>query len=267
MTKVRNDEAVHNSLKRFYKDYVQHSLDNKMVSEFIRFHPIFMMWERLTGLIAMDHLNDVILIDFKIGEDELWKNMKKGHRYNIKKSEKEGCKVTIIESPTKAEIETFSQIYKETMNRSKAGKKYYFSNEYLIDHFKLLNTILIQVEFEGNVIGASMFMLGDNIMHYHLSGSTEIGKGIYPSNSILWEAMRFGIEKRFKYLHLGGGRGSNDNLFNFKKGFSDITYPFYIGKIIHDQKGCDELLRRNKKANAESDFFPTYRCALDDNIV
>src|SRR5690606_33259686 len=98
------------------------------------------------------------------------------------------------------------------MDRNKASEKYYFSKEFIDDHFKLLKAILVQAEYDNNVIGSSMFIYGDEIIHYHLSGTSNV-KNVYPSHLIIFELIKWAKERNFKYLHLGGGRGTNDSLF------------------------------------------------------
>lgn len=259
--------GVARSLKEFFDYYCSYSSDNCIVSEFIRFHPISEMWKVWLDIINLTQINDVVTVDLTKGEESIWQGMKKSHRYSVRKSRKEGSAVSIIKKPTDSDIDTFIEIYSETMLRNKAGKKYYFSKEFLSDHFSMLDTILIQVEHRDQIIGMSMFMLGGKYMHYHLSGTVEDVRGLYPSNAIIWEAIRYGVENGYELLHLGGGRGRNDSLFDFKKGFSGITFPFYIGKLIFDHQKYEELIKSNPLIKRDVDFFPAYRYGLDEEIV
>ena len=74
-------------------------------------------------------------------------------------------------------------------------------------------------------------------------------------------------ENNFKLLHLGGGRGKNDSLFEFKKGFSNDIIPFYIGKMIFDMKTYKSLRTMNSMSATSNNYFPAYRQGFDDKIV
>jgi hypothetical protein len=91
-------------------------------------------------------------------------------------------------------------------------------------------------------------------------------QNLYPSNLIIWETIKWAKNKNFKTLHLGGGRGANDSLFEFKKGFSKVFYPFYLGKRILNEKAYNELLSLNSFDEADN-YFPSYRKNIDKNIV
>lgn len=73
-----------------------------------------------------------------------------------------------------------------------------------------------------------------------------------------------------RYLHLGGGvGGSNDRLLQFKRGFSELLFPFSTLRLITDEGKYRELTTRRAHAadvSAEDvssgQFFPAYRAPL-----
>ena len=153
------------------------------------------------------------------------------------------------------------------MDKNNATQKYYFSAEFIKDHFKLLNTLLIEAEHGNNTLGMSMFIYGDYIIHYHLSGTSIDPRKLYPSHMILFEAMKWAKERKFKYLNLGGGRGVNDNLFGFKKGFSKLTNPFYTANMIFNNNVYEELIELNDIIPDSTNYFPKYRYGFDEKIL
>jgi len=263
VTKVK--DKISGSLKEFFVEYENYALKNNYISEFARFHPFLGNWKFFDNFFDINYLNDVVIVDLTKDLNEIWKNIKKGHRYNIKKSMREGCEVEIVSDALK-KIENFIKNYYLTMDKNKAPKKYYFSTEFISDHFNLLNAILIEVKYKNEVIGASIFICGDKIIHYYLSGTTYNFKGLYPSDLTLWETIKWAKKNGFKYLDLGGGRGKNDSLFEFKKGFSKITSPFYIGKKIFNIKVYQKLLMLNPTSSSNG-YFPAYRQGFNEKIV
>lgn len=263
--KTEDKEKINESLKEFFEKYKDYALRNNYICEFVRFHPIYKNWEFLHSIFNIEYLNNIAIINLNKDLEKIWQNIKKGHKYNIKKSIREGCKVEVINNPLKKNINNFIKIYYFVMDKNQASKKYYFPTEFINAHFKLLNAILIEVKYKSRTIGSSIFICGNKIVHYYLSGATHDFKGLYPSDLMLWEAIKWAKGNNFKILHLGGGRGENDSLFEFKKGFSDLIKPFRIGKLIFNANTYSKLSRINNKR--PSHYFPEYRQGFDKKIV
>ena len=102
-------------------------------------------------------------------------------------------------------------------------------------------------------------------MHYHLAGSRAEYRNYAAGNLLIYEAARWGVERGFRTLHLGGGVGSGeDNLFRFKRSFNkNYECQFSIGKEIFLQEIYDCLVLQRIDADPEFDvensFFPLYR--------
>jgi hypothetical protein len=70
-----------------------------------------------------------------------------------------------------------------------------------------------------------------------------------------------------RYLHLGGGvGGSDDRLLQFKRGFSELTFPFLTLRMITDPEKYRELTALSAQAanvpveeRLHSEYFPAYR--------
>ena len=87
-------------------------------------------------------------------------------------------------------------------------------------------------------------------MHYHLSGTLMDFRPYAPTNLLLYSAALWASERGIKKLHLGGGVGTEDSLFNFKKQFNKKgRIPFFIGRTIVDREIYDYLLDLRKKSD------------------
>ncbi len=264
-----NDEAkIKNSIKSFYNEYESYCNEQNYVCEFIRFHPIYKNWGFFNNYIEEIYSNDVIIIDLSSSVEEIRMGFNKHKRQQIKKSINKNCTIKIIDDPSEHEIANFLDLYNKTMDKNKASKKYYFSKSLITDHFTILKNhcILIYANLNSEIIGGSLFIYNKDIMNYHLSGTISIN-GIFQSDLILWEAIKLAKEKGLKYFHFGGGRGKNDGLYQYKRGFSKITFPFYYGKIIFNQIKYDELIKLNPKSSESENYFPAYRVGLDETII
>lgn len=266
INKCEDKEELKNSLRIFIEEYKKYALEKHYVCEFIRFHPILKNWERLEGLINIRYLNDTVALDLTQSYEEIWRNITKKTRYYIRKALKEFEDHQIVEHPSEKEIEDFSLLYNKTMVKNKAAKKYFFSTKFIADHYEFDN-LLIYCRNQDKIIGSSAILLkGNFIMHYHLS-ATNYDFPNPPSRAVLWKAIEWAKENGYKWFHFGGGRGVNDSLFEFKKGFSTTILPFHISKLIFNFEVYDELNSLNPLSNENSDFFPLYRVGFDIEIV
>lgn len=266
--KTDNQMKTKESLGCFLKEYEDYARSQNYVCEFIRFHPIFKNQNFFDGIMRIRRLNDVVEVDLGKPLEEMIGGFRKGHRYNIKKSIRESCQAVIVERPAKKNITDFSKIYRATMDRNHALGKYYFSEEFIENHFKMPGTFFVEIWHKGNIICSSMFLVGPTIAHYYLSGSAIDSKGLYPSSLAIWEAIKFAKDKGCLLFQLGGGVGANDSLFDFKKGFSEEIAPFYVGEMIFDQAGYQSLVGINiNNISPQSDYFPAYRCGLEKRII
>lgn len=233
------------------------------VSLFLRLHPIL-----------NSDLNDTkysfkngytLNVELNRNYEDIFKIYKSGHRYDIRKALKND-EITIVDDVDFEYYLDFIKIYNDTMTALNASDFYFFSDDYFQ---KLKYTLgkklkLIIVKNENSVIGASLFMLNNGIIQYHLSGTTLDGRKFQPSKLILDYMIKWGIDNDFKYLHLGGGVGSaKDQLYDFKKGFSSTELEFSTIRMITNQEKFFELCRENSNPEAQiedlSNFFPLYR--------
>ena len=123
---------------------------------------------------------------------------------------------------------------------------------------------LVVVKLNNQVIGASLFMLHNGIIQYHLSGTSIDGRKFQPSKLILDYMVDWGISQGCTFLHLGGGvGGQQDALYKFKKGFAANDYSFYTVRLITNntiyRNLCSDLNFTEAEIDNISDFFPLYR--------
>jgi len=264
--KTENKVKVAESVNEFFEIYKKFALKNNYVSEFIRFHPIFVNWKEFEELFETLYLNDVVILDLTQNQDDICNNMAKKTRYYTRKALQDFERIITTDSPSEKEIEEFLNLYHDTMDKNKASSKYYFTKSFIKDHFDF-KTLLIYCKNQSGVIGSSgLFLEGKSIIHYHLSSSNYQFK-TSPARVVLWNAIIWAKEQGIKTFHFGGGRAKNDSLFYFKKGFSNTQIPFYIGKIIFNSNLYNELVDKNTLIQRDPTFFPLYRVGYDNTIV
>ncbi len=241
-----------------FEEYEAWCKANRIVSEFVRFHPLIENQKYSLGNYNVIPLGQVIAMDCT-DEETLWMNMSSRNRNKIKKAINIGVSVSYggIEK-----LEEFIQIYEETMDRDNAEDYYYFKKEYYDCLFNDLkdNLLVFSAELEGRTLSTCIVFMENGRLSYHLAGSTRISGNIYETNLLIYEVAKWGNRNGYRSFLLGGGVGSKeDYLYQFKRGFDDKhSFQFYIGKKIHLQDKYDELV--SKRENIENmNFFPAYR--------
>ena len=240
--------------------YVAWCQKNKIISEFVRFHPMLKNHIAVQNHYDVVPLGDVVAMDLASPEI-IWANISSKNRNMIRKAQKNG--VTIYHGRYPEIYETFRQIYNGTMDKDNADAYYYFSREFYESILMDLphNAQVFYAVFENKVIAASIMLACNKKMNYHLSGSSREFSFLAPTNLLLYEAALWGCANGCKSLYLGGGIGSaEDSLFKFKRAFyrGDDLPRFHIGKKIFNSEHYDMLVSM-RKDTPEGGFFPKYR--------
>lgn len=258
---INNGYSKKELVSIFQKEFEVYCIENKIVSEFIRFHPI------VNNGIDFKSVYDSICIRNTVGtnlrdyNDPVSSEFSKGCRKNIRQAINKGISWRITKKPDS--IDVFKDIYYSTMDRNNAVDYYYFNDNYFqccLDWFKD-NIILVEAIFEKRTIAASLCFIYDKTIHIHLSGTLSEYLYLSPAYILRYAATLWGKENGYEVIHHGGGRSNakDDSLFTFKKQFGQHTlFDFYVGKRIWNQKIYDELVERHRGIK-DSGFFPAYR--------
>ena len=252
------------SINKFNEVYHKKLKEEKIISVFTRFHPLFQNAEYVRDISEVIDLGNTIEMDL-VSEEVLWKNVIPKNRTAIRKGIKRG--VSIRHGKDLSLFDKFIEIYNGTMDHDQAEAYYYFDKEfYKSIHTDLYdNYEMFYAEHEGEIIAMSIILYDNNIMHYHLSGAKYEYRPLAPTNLLLFEAALWGNKQGFKSFHLGGGLGSGeDGLFKFKQAFNrNSGLQFSIGKQIIMPNIYEELVEIRKRKDVDFDenssFFPLYR--------
>ncbi len=247
--------------KKFLKDITEYCINNKIVSQFVRFHPLLKNYESMPLVIETKYLRDTIYIDTEKKEN-IMLNMDSKNRNMVRKAQKNNV---LIVKENISKYEDFIPMYTETMAKNGADAYYTFNREY----FEALqsmkdNAFILYAIYNGMPISGAIMFFNDRYMHYHLSGSRTEYRKYSPSNLLLYEAACIANNMGIRQLHLGGGMAPDDSLFGFKKQFNkNGRAAFVVGRTIFDKESYDNLLDIRKQYDAEFDknnsFMIQYR--------
>lgn len=241
-----------------FKSYEIWCKNNKIISEFVRFHPMIKNHENCMDAYNVVQLGEVVHMDLTSSEC-IWNNITSKNRNCIRKAIKNDVKIYNGRYPEIYKI--FRLIYNETMNKDDAKEYYYFEPEFyesILDNLPQNAQVFYAMKNE-KIIAASIMLATNRMMSYHLSGSLREYGSLAPTNLLLYEAALWGCSNGYKTLLLGGGVGAGkDGLFKFKRAFykGELNH-FFIGKKIYNQERYDDLLFIREPF--ESEYFPKYR--------
>ena len=239
-------------------------------SAFFRMHPL--LSDGLSELFPDDFFTaggETVAMDLSRDEGELWKGIREGHKWTIKKCRKLGFTARMV--PLRGHLERVMEIYRETMDRVQAKKSYYFGREYFERLGEMPGRVHCGVaESGGQEAAACIFFECGGIVQAHLGGTRSEFLDKSPFHLLLYFAAMWAKSRGNRYFHLGGGvGGSNDRLLQFKRGFSQLLFPFSTLRLVTDEAKYRVLTARRARAAEVSveqvacgDYFPAYRAPL-----
>lgn len=239
-------------------------------SAFLRMHPL--LSDGLAELFPEGFFTaagETVAMDLTLDEGALWKGIREGHQWTIKKCRKLGFEARMVS--LRAHVECVMEIYRETMDRVQAKESYYFGRDYFATLAEMPEHVHCGVvESEGRPAAACVFFECGGIVQAHLGGTRSEFLGKSPFHLLLYSAAEWARARGNRYLHMGGGvGGSNDRLLQFKSGFSRLRFPFSTLRLVTDEEKYRELTARRAQAAAVpveavagGDFFPAYRAPL-----
>jgi serine/alanine adding enzyme len=242
-------------VEAFWQLYDGWCAENRVVSTFLRFHPLLEN-QRLTGpSVELERLADTASWRLD-GDDDLFAGMHRHHRRVVRRAE--GLvEVEARERPDR--LDAFAELYEATMRRQEASPFYFFPPAYwdelaggLRDRLVCFDAVL-----EGEIVASILCLASPPWLHYHLGASLEPARALGASHLLMLTAARWGRERGYEQLQLGGGVGGReDSLWEYKHRFSPGgRREAWIGKLVHDGEAYAELAGSRDR----SGFFPAYR--------
>jgi serine/alanine adding enzyme len=248
-------------LEEYYKAFKKYCLENNIVSEFVRFHPVLNNIEDFKSIYQTQIIRSTLGTNLKDFDDPVQSEFSKGCRQRIRTALNKGIEYKVTEKPEN--LHSFKEIYYSTMDRNKATNYYYFDDDYFEDCLKYFkdNIILVEAIFENKVIATDLCFAYNKIINIHLSGTLSEYIYLSPTYILRYAATLWGKEKGYKLIHYGGGRSNSrtDNLFLFKKKFAKNTeFEFGVGKNIWNEDIYNKLCS-SLGVDSNCEYFPAYR--------
>lgn len=253
----RKEELI-NTFKQKFEKYC---IENNIVSEFVRFHPIIQNAKDFKEIYKVEHIRNTVGTNLEEYDDPFQSEFSRSCRKNVRKALRNGISYKVSEKPT--DVSEFKKFYYSTMDRNKADDYYYFDDSYFENCVKLFkdNLLLVEAIYEEQTVAMGLYFIYNGIIHIHLSGTLSEFLYLSPAYILRYAVTEWGKENGYNLIHHGGGRTNkqDDGLYLFKKQFGKNTeFKFHIGKKIWNKDIYRELCLKFGIDDSES-FFPAYR--------
>jgi len=258
----KQKELVHGFVTSFQK-YCE---ENNVVSEFIRFHPIFKNDQYFREHYTVEHIRNTIGTNLRDYCDPVQSEFSKSCRRNIRNALKRGITFEVVEKPQS--LSDFKRIYYSTMKRNEAEEYYYFDDDYFEQCIEVLGNHIVTVKalYQDTTIAMGLFFIYGKLIHIHLSGTLSEFLHLSPAYVLRYAITLWGKEHGYEFIHHGGGRTNSpkDGLYLFKKQFGVNTeFEYRIGKRIWNEK-VYSVLCDLAGVDRGSVYFPVYRDTRDN---
>lgn len=238
--------------------------EHRVVSEFIRFHPLLQNHAGHEGLLRSLFLHqENVLVDLRANDQQRLLDYRESYRHCIRQARRAGLEVSL--SDPRIDGEVFARLYRETMRRHGQTGYLDLPASFFSDLFARLgrNALLFCVRKGDEIAAAGVFLRHGDNLDYFLSASNTGLLPFHPNHLLLHEVACWARAQGLLTLHLGGGRPS---LVFFKSGFGGGRAPYFIGQHVHDDAAYAGLTAARSAADPDfqpSGFFPVYRKGLE----
>ena len=248
-------------VQAFKKAFQQYCLEQKIISEFVRFHPVLNNAKDFTDCYEVIFTRKTVGTNLRDYEDPVQSEFSKSTRKNIRHAMRNGVDYRVTVNPENLDL--FKEIYHINMKRIGADTYYYFDEAYFSKCLEFFGEKIVLVEalYEDRVIGAELHFFYNNIIHTHLSGTLSEFHHLSPVYVMTYGIAAWGKENGADLVHAGGGTSNklDDTLYLFKKKFGQNTeFEFYVGRKVWNQAVYDKVCTAAGTIY-ETEFFPVYR--------
>jgi lipid II:glycine glycyltransferase (peptidoglycan interpeptide bridge formation enzyme) len=255
-------KGENSSINEFYRHFNRYCADNKIVSEVIRFHPLYRNHQICTENMEVEYIRKTTAVDLSRPLEEIRESYSSLTKRNIIKAQKNNLSC-IVADKNPENIQEFFKMYTETMDRNSADEYYYFDEKQLTKQLTdtpQTQSYLLFAQLNNHIIAGVILFVGSEYAHYHLGGSYTEHLTLRPNNILFDYMIEFSKKQGVKQLHLGGGYQEGDGLFKFKSSFTNSNhFGYYIGKKIHDHVEYNNLVNKLNLDSSEDSYFPLYR--------
>ena len=172
-------EGKKNKLLTEYKnDFEQYCRENKIVSEFVRFHPIINNGKDFSQIYDAQCIRKTVGTNLE-SDDPVADEFSKSARKYVRRAIRDGISWRITKGPQ--DVSQFLNIYYSTMDRDNAKDHYYFPSQYFDKCLELFGDHILFVEavYQKKTIAAGFYICYGDTIHAHIEGIPSYVASVY----------------------------------------------------------------------------------------
>jgi lipid II:glycine glycyltransferase (peptidoglycan interpeptide bridge formation enzyme) len=228
------------AISAFQQSFASWCSNNSIVAEFIRFNPFIENHRFCENFARISKNRTTVSIDTSSGLPQILKGCTSAKRRNFNNAVKSGLQIS------DCSLEEFRLLYRKTMNELRADEYYFFSDAYFAEiQRQCPHNFVIKAArtADGKTAAAGIFLKDSLSYHYHLGCSESSLLHLRPNDYLMLKVAEEANKSGKSILHLGGGLNdkAEDGLFRYKKGFSEQTHDFFIGRKIYRPEIYDNI--------------------------
>lgn len=246
---------------KLLKYILQYCNEHNIIFQFIRINPYLKELPSIykEGGFEVIHSNEQVYVDLNSTEEQIMKEYKSDVRYGIRRAEREGLKFGLVEKSPE-NIRIFQNGYQKAMDILHASNFFYFNDRYFDAILGCDCSKLAMVRDENGVtVAASIMLISDKVVYYHLSWFNRDYAPKCPMNFLLHSMIMWAKRNEYKIMHIAGG---GESLMKFKGGYSNSRIDYYIAYQICEREKYElvcNMWRKKYPQYAEVNYFPLYR--------
>ena len=238
---------------RFWASFDEWAAQQPVVSELVRFALFDKELLPYPGEREQRLVN--VVRELTPSADELWMDCEHKVRKNVKRARRAGVKIEF--DPTGERLDDFLRLYAHTLERRDAPERYRFPREF----FERLpdQRVYVHALHGDDVVSSELVLLSEHNAYSFLGGTESEAFELRPNDLLKWELILWAKEAGKRRFVLGGGYGSDDGIFRYKRSFAPHgLVPFFVGRRVLEPELYRALTERLGVAG-ERAFFPAYR--------
>jgi hypothetical protein len=230
-------------LSQCWNTYAKFMFEQRIVAEYIRFHPLLRN-DRFYGGQISDN-REVVVLDLKVADFDA--RYVPRVRSLLRRVDRQA--ICYLEADLAANAQRFVDFHWAAMKAIGADGFYLFSIEYFsalaATGLARLGVCVRESDagIHGSWLAAAIFLESGETAEYHLAANSADGRTVGASSFLIDQAARLAQQRGRKYLYLGGGsdRSPQNPLLFFKAGFSPTRLMYRTGSTVFNAVGRDEV--------------------------
>lgn len=245
------DGSDRDEIEAFHGDFAEWCRDQGIICGFSRYHPVLDNAVFAAGSTEVIDVGNFVVVDLRPSIDDIEAGFKYSMRKAIRKSERAGVTVTVEQNLD--HLDTFLDVYHETLERNGARPFYYFARGF---YERLPSELPGGFAFyygwlDGEIVTCELAILSRRYASSFVGGSRAAGLEASANQNLKREMIRDLKGRGCRHFLLGGGQSPDDGVYRYKLAYApEGARPSLVGGDIFVPDAYRDLKARMSAAGA-----------------